>query len=36
MKTFTEVEKTIARNINWEYKWMARDRRRGQLVLWWL
>ena len=26
MKTFTEVEKTIARNINWEYKWMARDR----------
>lgn len=26
MKTFTEVEKTIARNIDWEYKWMARDR----------
>ena len=26
MKTFTEVEKTIARNINKEYKWMARDR----------
>jgi len=25
MKTFTEVEKTIARNIDWEYKWMARD-----------
>ena len=25
MKTFTEVEKTIARNINKEYKWMARD-----------
>ena len=26
MKTFTEVEKTIARNIDWEYRWMARDR----------
>ena len=26
MKTFTEVEKTIARNIDKEYKWMARDR----------
>ena len=25
MKTFTEAEKTIARNIDWEYKWMARD-----------
>ena len=25
MKTFTEVEKTIARNIDWEYRWMARD-----------
>lgn len=25
MKTFTEVEKTIARNIDWEYKWIARD-----------
>lgn len=26
MKTFTEVEKTIAKNIDKEYKWMARDR----------
>ena len=26
MKTFTEVEKTIARNIDEEYKWIARDR----------
>lgn len=26
MKTFTEVEKTIARNIDWEYRWIARDR----------
>jgi len=25
MKTFTEVEKTIAKNIDKEYKWMARD-----------
>ena len=25
MKTFTEAEKTIARNIDSEYKWMARD-----------
>lgn len=25
MKTFTRVEKTIARNIDWEYRWMARD-----------
>ena len=25
MKTFTEVEKIIARNIDKEYKWMARD-----------
>ena len=25
MKTFTEVEKTIARNIDKEYRWMARD-----------
>ena len=25
MKIFTEVEKTIARNIAWEYRWMARD-----------
>ena len=25
MKTFSEAEKTIARNINREYKWMARD-----------
>ena len=25
MKTFTEVEKTIARNIDIGYKWMARD-----------
>ena len=25
MKTFTEIEKTIARNIDKEYKWMARD-----------
>jgi len=25
MKTFTEVEKTIAKNINKEYRWMARD-----------
>lgn len=26
MKTFTEDEKTIAKNISKEYKWMARDR----------
>ena len=25
MKTFSEAEKTIARNIDREYKWMARD-----------
>ena len=25
MKTFSEAEKNIARNIDWEYKWMARD-----------
>ena len=25
MKTFSEAEKTIARNIDWEYKWIARD-----------
>ena len=25
MKTFSVAEKTIARNIDWEYKWMARD-----------
>ena len=25
MKTFSVAEKIIARNIDWEYKWMARD-----------
>ena len=26
MKTFSDAEKTIARNIDWEYRWMARDK----------